>query len=98
MYNYKSQIGRLYTTFGECFGFGLIELLSFLANMKEFLDALGKSEGGPVRVLPYFIGDDAKDVYPVQISTGTRTQAIETTWPYVLNSSIRRLLTDYVLQ
>lgn len=37
-------------------------------------------------------------MYPAQIKPGTRTQAVEMTWPYVLHTLVRRFVTDDVVQ
>lgn len=62
------------------------------------MEALGKSKGVVVRILAYLLSEDAKDAYQAQIVPGTRTQALETTWRYVIQALVRRLLTDDVLQ
>lgn len=65
--------------------------------MKEGL-VLGKSELVAVRVLLYFLTDDAKDVYHAHISLCTRMQTIALTCIYIVHALISSLWTENVLQ
>lgn len=100
MYRLKKQIDGLYTTLGSFDGADPIELLNFLATFKEACDALATSEAIGVRVLAYFLKDDAKDTYQQQTSPGTNIpgRELEASWPFVINALLRRFLSDDVLQ
>lgn len=61
IYKVKKQIDGLYQTMGALSGFEPLHLLSLLETMKEFIEALGKSEDLAVHILAYFLRDDSKD-------------------------------------
>lgn len=100
MYRLKKQVDGLNTTMGVFDGSDPMELLSFLATFKKAMDGLSKSEAVAVRVLAYFLADDAKDAYQSQMSPGALDQgtAFSMSWPYVVHMLIKRFLTDDVLQ
>lgn len=64
--------------------------------MKVGLEAIGNYEGVAVRILSYFLTEDAKYVLHAQMSPDTRIQGMETTLTNVFNALIRRLITDDV--
>lgn len=98
MYKVKKKIDGLYPKMGLFSRFEPIKLLSFLATIKEVVEALEKYEGVVVFILEYFLSYDAKDAHQSQIVPGTCNSALETTRPYVVHVLIRRLLTDDLLQ
>lgn len=66
--------------------------------MNEGLEALVKMEGVDVRVLSYFLTDNAKYLFQAQMFPGTGTRAIETSWTYILNELIGWLLNEEEMQ
>ena len=100
MYKLKKQVDGLYPTLKVFDGFQPIKLFDFLTTMKEALNGFGKSEAIGVRLLAFYLSEDAKSVYEAQVNPGTasRTAMLNATWPYVINAMIRRFLTEEVLQ
>ena len=64
------------------------------------MNDLGKSEGIAVRVLSYFLVDDAEDTYNIQMTSSmSHTDRHETdTWPHVIKALLETQITDDMLQ
>ena len=100
MYILKRRIDSLYTTLGTFSGEEPMELLNFISMFKEAMDSLGKCEGIAVRVLAYYLTDDARTAYENQVTPGTviSDSGLNSTWPHVVHMFLVRYLTDEILQ
>ena len=77
-----------------------LSLFEFLAVFKKAMNDLGKSEGIAVRVLSYFLVDDAEDTYNIQMNSNMShtDEQVTDTWPHVINALLETHITDDILQ
>ena len=100
LHRLKQRIDNLHPQLGHFDGTVPIELLPFLTTFSKALFKMNKSEGVAVRVLSYFLRDEALGVYETQSSPGSYDlhNELHATYPYVVQSLIEHFLTDDVLQ
>lgn len=82
-----------------------IHLFKFPATLDEVFDAVGASEATAVSTITYYLEEEAKEFHKEQISDVDNDLGGEpqpdnsrSTFPFVVDSLIRRFLTNYVLK
>ena len=75
-----------------------IGILEFLANFKQQCDENGVSEGLAVRLLPKFLGGDAKDTFDSYVDTGVYGLGGAKTYPEAVNHLLHVYARDSVIE
>ena len=68
-YKFKGKAHKLHRSLKEVYGTDPLSLFELLEMFKKAMNDLGKSEGIAVRVLSYFLVDDAEDTYKMQMTS-----------------------------
>ena len=100
LYKIKRRFDSLYPTFQVFDGTKPFKLLEFLATVREGFNALRASESLAVLALAYYLDGQAKTHYTALTTPGVRTTTsiLGGTWPALVDSFIKRYLTDDILQ
>ena len=94
----KKSFDGLYPRLEPFTGKKPITLLSFLATLREGFNHLYVSEAIAVSLISFYLEGTAKSVYTAQTRSGARTTGVlSKTWPHVVQTLIKRFLTDDVL-
>lgn len=82
-----------------------ITLLAFIATIRETLRTICASEAADVRVLVYYLSDEAQDVQEEQLSSATDNPEEDLygeisvcKWSDIIDALLRRFLTDDILK
>lgn len=67
----KRQVDGLHPTIRPLKGDYPIELLSFLATIQDALDTTGATEAMGIRVLAYYLEEEAEEVHKEQVNLVT---------------------------
>lgn len=106
MYDLKQQIDGLNPTMDAFDGRKPIQLLAFLAVLRDTFDTLGTSEAASVRISAYFLTGEAKDVHVEQFGlveydfeSGTAMKSSDHgSCTHVVHALLRRFPSDVVLR
>lgn len=105
LYRLKEWIDYLQPTLENFSGTQLISLLALFATMRDALNNVGATEAAGLRLLAYYLADDAMEVHEKNLSSATDDleldlfgESTDCTWSHVIYSLLRRLLTDDILQ
>ena len=100
LYKVKRRFDSLYPTFHVFDSTKPIKLLEFLTTVREGFNALRASEALAVLALAYYLDGQAKTHYTALTTPGVRTTTsiLGETWPALVDSFIKRYLTDDILQ